>query len=189
MLDVICRRWWVMMLRGLAAIALGVIAMAMPGMTLLFLVSLFAVFSIIDGVFGIVLGFRGEADGTVWWTMVLLGLLSLAAGIVAIAWPGLTIWVLATIIAASAIVRGAFEIYAAIRLRHEIDDEWILGFSGLMSIIFGLLIMWRPGAGLIAIALLIGAYMMALGIFGVALSLRLRHVAQHLTPSPSATYM
>jgi uncharacterized membrane protein HdeD (DUF308 family) len=162
----------------LAAIVIGVLAMAMPGITLLALVALFAAFSILDGIFGIVLGFRGEANGTVWWTMVLLGVLALAAGIIAIAWPGLTLIVLATIIAVSAIIRGAFEIYAAIRLRHEIDDEWILGFSGLMSIIFGGLIMWRPGAGLIAIALLIGAYMTALGIFSIALSLRLRTVGQ-----------
>jgi uncharacterized membrane protein HdeD (DUF308 family) len=186
MLETICRRWWVMLLRGLAAIALGVIAMAMPGMTLLALVALFAVFSILDGVFGIALGIKGESDGTVWWTMVLLGLLALAAGIVAIAWPGLTLRVLATLIAISAVIRGAFEIYAAIRLRHEIEDEWILGFSGLMSILFGVLIMWRPGAGLIAIALLIGAYMTALGIFGVALSLRLRAMGRTLGP-PAAT--
>ena len=101
--------------------------------------------------------------------------------------PGLTLIVLVTIIAISAIVRGAFEIYAAIRLRHEIDDEWILGLSGVMSIIFGGLIMWRPGAGLIAIALLIGAYMMALGVFGVALSLRLRSMGRTLSGTHAAT--
>jgi uncharacterized membrane protein HdeD (DUF308 family) len=187
MLDVICRRWWVMLLRGVAAIVIGIIAIAMPEITLIALVALFATFAILDGLFGIFLGFRGEADGTVWWTMVLLGLLSLAAGIVAFAWPGLTLLVLATIIAVSAIVRGVFEIYAAIRLRHEIDDEWILGLSGAMSILFGLLIMWRPGAGLIAIALLIGAYMMALGVFGVALSLRLRRMGQTLATAPAAS--
>jgi len=186
MLETICRRWWVMLLRGLAAIVIGIIAIAMPGITLVALVALFAVFAILDGVFGLILGFRGEADGTVWWTMVLLGLLSLAAGIIAFAWPGLTLLVLAAIIAASAIVRGAFEIYAAIRLRHEIDDEWILGLSGAMSIVFGGLIMWRPGAGLVAIALLIGAYMMALGVFGVALSLRLRKMGQTLGNAPGA---
>jgi uncharacterized membrane protein HdeD (DUF308 family) len=178
MLDIICRRWWVMMLRGLAAIAFGICAIAWPGITLVALIWLFGIFSIMDGVFGVILGIRGEADGTVWWTMVLLGLLALAAGIVALAMPGLTLVVLATLIAVSAIVRGAFEIYAAIRLRHEIDDEWILGLSGTMSIIFGGLIMWRPGAGLIAIALLIGAYMLALGVLGIALSLRLRKMGQ-----------
>ena len=186
MLDTICRRWWVMLLRGLAAIVIGFAAIAMPGITLVALVALFATFSIIDGLYGIFLGFRGEADGTVWWTMVLLGLLALAAGIVAIFYPGLTLNVAVTIIAISALVRGAFEIYAAIRLRHEIDDEWILGLSGVMSVIFGLLIMWRPGAGLIAIALLIGAYMMALGVFGVALSLRLRKMGQSLGTASAA---
>lgn len=186
MLDTICRRWWVLLLRGLAAIAIGIIAIAMPGVTLLTLVALFAAFSIIEGLFGIILGFRGEADGTVWWTMVLLGLLSLAAGIIAIVYPGLTIWVAATIIGVAAIVHGAFEIYAAIRLRHEIDDEWILGLSGAMSILFGGLILFRPGAGLLAITLLIGAYMLALGVFGIALSLRLRKVGQTLDSAPAA---
>jgi uncharacterized membrane protein HdeD (DUF308 family) len=171
------------MLRGIAAIALGVIAMAWPGIMLMTLVLLFGIFTIMDGIFSVVLGIRGESDGTVWWTMVILGVLAIAAGIIAFAWPGLTIVVLATIIAASAIVRGLFEIYAAIRLRHEIDDEWILAFSGLMSVLFGGLIMFRPGAGLVAIALLIGAYMMAVGIFTVALSLRLRKVGQSLTAS------
>lgn len=178
MLDTICRRWWVMLLRGVVAIVIGFLAIAWPGITLIALVALFAAFSILDGLFGIFLGFRGESDGTVWWTMVFLGILSLVAGFVAIFYPGLTLLVAATIIGIAAIVRGAFEIYAAIRLRHEIDDEWILGLSGAMSAIFGLLILWRPGAGLIAIALLIGAYMMALGVFGVALALRLRKMGQ-----------
>jgi uncharacterized membrane protein HdeD (DUF308 family) len=174
MLTTVCKRWWVLMVRGLAAIALGICAIAMPGITLLSLVWLFGAFSIVDGVAAIILGFRGEADGTVWWTMVVLGLLAIAAGVVAYAWPGVTLLVLATIIAISAIIRGAFEIFAAITLRKELEDEWILGLSGAMSVIFGGLIMFRPGAGLIALTLLIGAYMLALGVFAIALALRLR---------------
>lgn len=174
MLTTACKRWWVLMTRGLVAIALGICAIVWPGVTLVTLVFLFGTFSIIDGIAAIVLGLRGEADGTVWWTMVILGLLAIAAGVTAFAWPGLSLLVLATIIAISAITRGAFEIFAAITLRKELDDEWILGLSGAMSIIFGVLIMFRPGAGMIALALLIGAYMLALGVFAVALALRLR---------------
>ena len=174
MLTTACKRWWVLMVRGLAAIALGICAIVWPGVTLVSLVFLFGTFSIIDGIAAIVLGLRGEEDGTVWWTMVILGLLAIGAGVVAFAWPGLSLLVLATIIAISAIARGAFEIFAAITLRKELDDEWILGLSGAMSIVFGGLIMFRPGAGLIAISLLIGAYMLALGVFAIALSLRLR---------------
>ena len=174
MLTTACKRWWVLMVRGLAAIALGICAIVWPGLSLVSLVFLFGTFSIIDGIAAIILGLRGEADGTVWWTMVILGLLAIGAGVTAFAWPGLSLLVLATIIAISAIARGAFEIFAAITLRKELDDEWILGLSGAMSIIFGGLIMFRPGAGLIAISLLIGAYMLALGVFAIALSLRLR---------------
>jgi uncharacterized membrane protein HdeD (DUF308 family) len=174
MLTTVCKRWWVLMARGIAAILFGICAIVWPGVTLLYLVILFSAFSIIDGVAAMVLGFRGEADGTVWWTMVILGVLAIAAGVAAFAWPGVTLLVLATIIAISAIVRGAFEIFAAITLRKELEDEWILGLSGAMSVIFGALIMFRPGAGLIALTLLIGAYMLALGVFAIALSLRLR---------------
>ena len=183
MLNAICGRWWVLLVRGICAIALGVCAIAWPGITLVTLVYVFGAFTLIDGVASILLGIRGEADGTVWWTLVLLGVLAIVAGIIAFAWPGLTLLVLLTIIAASAIVRGVFEIIAAIRLRKVIDDEWILGLSGLMSIIFGGLIMYRPDVGLVAIALLIGAYMVALGILAIALSLRLRRMGKSLSAS------
>jgi uncharacterized membrane protein HdeD (DUF308 family) len=187
MLNVICGRWWVLLLRGIAAIALGICAMAWPGITILALVLLFGTFSLINGIFSIMLGIRGEPDGTIWWTMVILGVLAVAAGIGIISYaftrPVLSLWVFATIIAATAMAHGLFEIYAAIRLRHEIDDEWILGLSGLMSVLFGGLIMFRPGAGVIAIALLVGAYMMAVGILAVALSLRLRQMNRSLTSS------
>lgn len=179
MLSTVCKRWWVLMVRGLAAIALGAITIANPEPSLLILAYLFAAFTIVDGIGAVLLGFRGEADGTVWWTMVLLGGLAIAAGITAFAWPGLTLLVLVTIVALSAIMRGLFEIYAGIALRNELEDEWILWLSGAMSVIFGALIMYRPDAGLFAIALLIGAYMIALGVFAVALALRLRVVKRN----------
>jgi uncharacterized membrane protein HdeD (DUF308 family) len=186
MLATVCKRWWVLLVRGLAAIALGICAIAWPGPTMVSLVWLFGIFSIVDGIAAIILGFRGEADGTVWWTMVILGLLAVGAGITAFAWPGLTLLVLAAIIAVSAMIRGAFEIFAAITLRKELEDEWILGLSGVMSIIFGCLIMFRPGAGLLAITLLIGAYMLALGVFAIALALRLRMMGRDwATPTPN----
>jgi uncharacterized membrane protein HdeD (DUF308 family) len=185
MLSTVCKRWWVLMIRGIAAIVLGICAIAWPGVTMVSLVWLFGIFSIIDGVAAIIIGFRGEADGTVWWTMVVLGLMAIGAGITAFAWPGLTLLVLAAIIAVSAMIRGAFEIFAAITLRKELEDEWILGLSGAMSVIFGCLIMFRPGAGLIAITLLIGAYMLALGVFAIALALRLRMMGRDWATTPT----
>jgi len=178
--TILCLHWWVLLLRGICAIAVGIITIASPGITLLALVTLFGIFALVDGVAGIVLGIRGEPDGTIWWTMFFLGVLSAAAGILAFAWPGMTAMVLLAIIAASAILRGIFEILAAIRLRKEIDDEWVLGLSGLLSLVFGILLWVRPGEGALAVVLLIGAYMMALGVMAVALSLRLRRIKHKL---------
>jgi uncharacterized membrane protein HdeD (DUF308 family) len=155
-------------------------------------VILFSAFAISDGVASIVLGVRGEPDGTVWWTMVVLGVLSIVAGVMAFLWPGITLLVLLGIIAASAIVRGVLEIGAAIALRKEIQGEWLLALSGVLSIIFGALIIYQPVAGLFAIAILIGAYMIAIGGLAVVLSLRLRKlchvpVAPHTSPRPAAS--
>lgn len=184
MLGAMCRRWWVLLVRGLAAIALGICAIVWPGITLLALVYLFGAFTLIDGVASMMLGFHGEADGTIWWTMVVLGVLAVIAGIIAFAWPGLTLVALLVIVGVSAIVRGVFEVIAAIRLRKDIEDEWILGLSGGLSIVFGGLILWRPDVGLLAIALLIGAYMLALGALAVALSLRLRRMGRSMSAAP-----
>lgn len=178
MLAVISRKWWVLLLRGVVAIVLGIVAMMWPGIPLATIALLFGAFSLADGVACIVMGLRGEADGTMWWTMILLGVVAAAAGIAAFAMPGLTLLVLLGIVAGSAIVRGIFEIVAAIRLRAHIDDEWVLGLSGAMSVLFGVLLIARPGAGLVAIAIIMGAYMVALGAMAVALSLRLRRL-QH----------
>jgi uncharacterized membrane protein HdeD (DUF308 family) len=108
--------------------------------------------------------------------MILLGALAIIAGIIAFAWPGLTLLVFLAIIAASAIVRGVLEIVAAIRLRKEMKGEWLLALSGALSIVFGGLLIYRPDVGLVALALLFGAYTIALGLLAVALSLRLRQL-------------
>jgi uncharacterized membrane protein HdeD (DUF308 family) len=170
--------------RGLCAVALGIIAIAVPQITLLSLAWLFGAYMLADGIASVALGIRGEADGTVWWTMVWLGVLAILAGmsvgIMALAAPGQLLAILAIAIGASAITRGVLEIAAAISLRKVLDDEWVLGLSGLLSIIFGILVMARPGAGLAAVGILIGAFLLTIGVMAIALSLRLRKVQRHL---------
>ncbi len=182
MLPIVCRRWWVLMLRGVAAIIAGIVAISLPLPTLVSLMWVFGLFSIADGAVGVVLGMRGEPNGTVWWTMIILGVLAIAAGILAFLSPGIAALALLTIIAWSAILRGVFEIAAAIKLRKHIDDEWVLALSGVLSIAVGIMLLTKPGAGLVALVLLIGAYMMALGVMAIALSLRLRRLQHKLAP-------
>jgi uncharacterized membrane protein HdeD (DUF308 family) len=149
-------------------------------------VMLFSLFAFVDGVSSIILGIRGEADGTYWWTMIFLGVMALAASIGAIAYPGLTLIILLYFVAASAIARGVFQIVASIKLCKLIEHEWLLGLSGVLSILFGIMLVSRPVAGMAVMAVLLGAYMTAIGVLQIALSLRLRKVGQRLSGSTPA---
>ncbi|SFJ63357.1 HdeD family acid-resistance protein [Planctomicrobium piriforme] len=187
MLQAICRRWWLMLLRGLAAIAFGICAIIWPQITLLLLIGIYGGFCIVEGIAEIALGVGGGHNGKVWWSMILMGLLSFGAGLVAIFYPGLTALVLLWVIAFSSILHGVFEIAAAVSLRKVIQDEWILVLSGVLSVGFGAVLLAAPREGALALVLLIGAYMIGMGVLAVALSLRLRHLAQqHVYPQTPA---
>lgn len=174
MLQAIARKWWVLLLRGLGAIGLGILLIWWPGVTLLTLVILWGLFALVDGLAGIMLGIRGEADGTMWWTMMFLGVLGVGAAITAFIWPGMTAVILLWLIAWTAILRGLFEIAAAIRLRKHIDNEWLLAISGLVSVVAGFLVLRNPAAGALAVTLVIGGYMIALGVVAVVLAFRVK---------------
>ena len=179
MLATIARNWWVLMLRGVCAAIFGIMAIAWPGATLWVLLLLFGVYVLVDAMMALAIGFRGKLDGRIWWEMVLVGLLGLVAGITTFAWPGLTALILLYVIAGWAILRGLMEIIAALALRKVIADEWVLALSGLLSVAFGGLMLMHPGAGALAVVLLIGGLMLGIGIMAIALALRLRkmHVA------------
>ncbi len=182
MLAAICDRWWVLLIRGMCAVLFGAIAFASPGLTLWALILLFAVYALIDGISGVILGF-GAAGGRPWWEMILLGLLGVIAGVLAFLWPGLTAVVLLYVIGFWAIVKGVLEISAAIKLRKVLEHEWWLILSGLLSIAFGAILFARPGAGALAMVLVIGAYAVVVGVMMIALSLRLRSLRGKLATS------
>jgi uncharacterized membrane protein HdeD (DUF308 family) len=186
MLRTVSGRWWVLLLSGICAVVAGVISIMIPGIALSTLVMLFSLFAFVDGVASIMLGVRGEADGTYWWTMIFLGIMAIAASIGAIAYPGLTVLVLLSFVAATAIARGVLQIIASIKLCKVIDDEWLLGLSGVLSIVFGGLLLARPKVGIAVMAMLLGAYMIAIGAMQIALALRLRKLNSRLAGGRSA---
>ena len=164
-----------LMVRGLVSIAAGVLAFVWPGLTIAALVMLFGIYSLIDGVTNLFLGVKKRsAASSSSWHMVVQGIVGVVAGVLTLIWPGVTAVVLLTLIGIWAIVTGAFEIFAAMKLRQEITGEWLLALSGALSVVFGLLLILAPGLGAIGLAWCLASYAIASGIVLIALGLRLR---------------
>jgi uncharacterized membrane protein HdeD (DUF308 family) len=170
----LARNWWAVALRGVAAILFGILTLVWPGISLAALVLLFGAYALVDGVFNIVAALRGRRGGYPWWALLVEGLVSIAAGLIAVFMPGLTALALVYVIGAWAVVTGVFEIVAAIRLREQIRGEGWLVLTGILSVAFGALLWIAPGAGALAMVLWIGAYAIVFGALLVALAFRLR---------------
>jgi len=174
MMEVLARNWWALALRGLFAILFGLLAFAWPGLTLAALVILFGAYALVDGVFALLAAVRAAEAHERWWLFVLEGLAGIAAGLLTFMWPGITALALLYLIAWWAVITGIFEIAAAIRLRKEISGEWALGLGGAASVIFGLVLLFRPGVGALAVIWLIGTYAFVFGVLLLMLGFRLR---------------
>lgn len=179
MLATVARSWWTLVLRGVLAVVFGVVAWVAPGLTIGALILLFGAYALVDGAFALVAAFSPGGERRR-WPLVLEGILGIGAGIAAVVWPGLTALALLYVIAAWALITGLFEIMAAVELRREIDNEWLLGLAGLASIVFGLLLIVRPGAGALALTWLIGVYAVLFGVLLIALGFRLRGMADRV---------
>jgi uncharacterized membrane protein HdeD (DUF308 family) len=171
--STLAQKWWTLVLRGVAAIIFGILAYVWPDITFTVLVLFFGAYVLWDGVFALIGAFR--TDGERRWLLILEGLVGIAAGIVTFIWPGAASLAILTIIAAWAIVTGIFEIIAAIRLRAEIEGEWLMLLSGLLSVLFGIALAIWPVAGLVAVTWMIGAYAIIFGILLISLGVRLRN--------------
>ena len=175
MLNVLARNWWVLALRGALAIVFGILVIAQPGIALPALLGLFAAYALVDGIFSIINGIRDRSSNPNWWVLLLEGLVGIAAGIFTFINPALTAVTLVFVVAAWAILTGIMEIWAAIRLREEIQGEFWLGLSGLISIIFGVLLVALPALnGILTLLWLVGSYSIIFGVMMLMLAFRLR---------------
>ena len=181
MLEHLGRNWGWIVLRGVAAILFGILAFALPGITLAVLVIVWGAYALADGILALVAAYRVRDQGKPFWSLVIVGLLGIAAGIVTFIWPGMTALVLLLFIAAWAVVMGIFQIIAAIRLRKEIQNEWLLGLSGVLSVLFGIIMFAQPGAGALAVIWVIAAYAIVFGVLLVWLGLRLKKRSESRT--------
>lgn len=174
MLLTLARNWWAVVLRGVCAVLFGIGAFAWPGVTLAVLVLMYGAYALVDGVLAVVWAITRREPGAFPWSLFLSGLAGIAVGVMTFGWPGLTALVLLYLIAGWAIVRGLFEVVAAIALRREIEHEWLLAASGALSILFGIFLVVAPGAGALAVLWAIGAFAIVVGLLMIALGFRLR---------------
>jgi uncharacterized membrane protein HdeD (DUF308 family) len=169
------------LIRGIIGILFGVVVLvASPATTLLVLVYLFGAYAFVGGIVAAALALRYTKEQG-WALLLVEGLLGIVAGIVAFVWPGITAFALLFLIAAWAIVTGITQIVGALTLPPGIGHKWLLLLSGLLSVIFGVLITLWPGAGLLTVIWLIGIYALVFGSMYIAVYFQSRALAPRLT--------
>lgn len=178
------RYWWIFALRGLLGVVLGVIALAMPGITLLSLIAVFAVYALLAGVVAVAGALRNRHNASDWWILLTLGLASILAGVLASLHPALTALVLVVVIGLNAILTGMLDIMLAVRLRNVVRGEWLLLLSAATSLAFGALIIAYPGAGALALVWLIGTYALLTGLLYLIMAYR-AYMAEAAPAAPS----
>jgi uncharacterized membrane protein HdeD (DUF308 family) len=171
MLSMFARKWWAVALQGLAAVIFGVLTLVWPQSSLGALVIVFGAFAMADGTLALIAGLAARL-----WGAVLAGIVGIAVGILTLVYPNVTGLALLYFIAAWAVITGVFEIAAAIELRHVIDGEWMMVLNGILSVVFGVLLVAFPGAGALSLAWLIGAFAIISGIMLIVLAFRLRRL-------------
>ena len=167
--------WWLLALRGLVAVLFGVLAFMWPGATLITLVWLFGAFALVNGILSLVLAAKTPKGYPKVGSLILGGLLGILAGLLAFVMPGITALGLLILIAAWAIVTGIMELVAAVRLRKIINNEWLLVLAGIASVVFGVILLFQPAAGALALIWLIGAWAFVFGILLMILAFRMRN--------------
>jgi uncharacterized membrane protein HdeD (DUF308 family) len=171
------RNWWVVLLRGVLAILFGVMVLIWPLLGLVLMVASFGAYALLDGIFAIGAAFSSHGRGHA-WALLLEGVVGIAAGVLTFFWPVVTGVALLMFIGVWAIATGVFEIIAAFRLRRAVAGEWMLALSGVLSVAFGLVLVFLPGVGALAVAWLIAAYALLFGVLMVGLAFQLRGFAR-----------
>jgi uncharacterized membrane protein HdeD (DUF308 family) len=171
-LNALSRNWWATVLRGVLAIGVGVLAWLRPEIFWASLVVVFGVYAVVDGLFAIVAAITGETRDRA--VHLLEGLVGIAVGLIVFLYPDQAGTAIVLVIGLWAAVTGVVEIVSAVQLRREIEDEWLLGLGGVLSVILGAILIVRPQFGQVTTTYVLGTYGLLFGVVLVMLGLRLR---------------
>ena len=183
--TLLAQNWGTVVLRGILALALGVLAFAAPAPTLAALIFVFAVYAIADGILAIAFGIAAPSGPS--WLLVIGGIVGIAIGVYTLVTPQVTAVALTLLIGTFTFVRGIAEVGTAIWLRNVIDSPWLYVLSGIVSIAFGSFLIVAPGDGAFAILFVIGFYALFAGVMYVAIGLRLRGLNKTLETASTTT--
>ncbi|MDQ3059235.1 MAG: DUF308 domain-containing protein [Pseudomonadota bacterium] len=180
--------WQFILLRAAAAILFGLLALLLPGPTLAGLVLLFAAYMLADGVFAIIAGWRAARQREPWGWFALEAVVNIATGAIAVVWPAITLLAFVMLTAAWALVSGGMMLLGALRFPENRGRMWLV-LGGVVSLIWGGLLIFWPLAGAVAMTLWLGAYALVLGLTLLFGALKLRREAtkpQEHSPGPTA---
>jgi uncharacterized membrane protein HdeD (DUF308 family) len=167
----LAKNWWAIAMRGVLGILFGLVALFLPGATMLSLVLLFAAYIFVDGVFAIVAAVRAAQQHERFGPLLLEGIVNVITAAIAVVWPGITVVAFVLLVAAWAIISGALMLSAAFR----IDDGrgWLI-VGGIASLIYGVLLILAPLIGALVLTWWLGAYALVFGVSLLVLGFKLR---------------
>lgn len=177
LLQRLAENWWMFLFRGIAAIVFGFLAFAWPGLTILTLALLWGAYALVDGAFALWAAIAAKQAGSEprWW-LAIVGALGVVAGLAALIFPAAAAGALVLVIAAWAIATGIAQIWGAIRLRKELEKEWLLMLAGGISVAFGVLVFLQPVSGALAIVWIIGTFAILIGCNHIAFAVSLKRL-------------
>nr|WP_311530700.1 HdeD family acid-resistance protein [uncultured Ralstonia sp.] len=174
MLHTLSRLWWVLALRGLCALVIGIGALMVPAATLAVLVLVFGAYALVEGCLLLMTAFGSQTPKRDRWPVLLQGLLGVAVGVLTLFNPAVTALGLLLYIAAWLLAQGVLQIVVAVRLREELHGEWWLVLGGIASVVLAGWLLWRPEAGVLAVLWWIGAWAIVWGVALILAALRVR---------------
>ena len=177
----LARNWWAVALRGVVGILFGLVALTLPGVTMLSLVLFFSAYMLVDGVFSIIAAVRAANRSERWGSLLLQGLVDIAIGVIALVWPGITVLAFVLLVAAWAIISGGLMLAAAWRLNAD-HGRWWLVLGGVASLVYGVLLIVAPMIGAVVLTWWLGAYAL---VFGAALLVLAFRLSAHKDDHPA----
>jgi uncharacterized membrane protein HdeD (DUF308 family) len=185
MSALLAQNWWLIALRGVFAILFALIAFFWPGAAILSFVLFFSAYMLVDGAFAIVAAVRAASNHQRWGLLVLEGIVDILTGIVAFAWPGLTVVFFITLMAVWSLITGILMVVAAFKLNPEYGRGWLI-LGGVVSVLFGVALLVAPLVGAVVLTWWLGAYALVFGVTLIVLAFKLKGRKDDVTTGTAA---